>query len=105
MRKANGKNKGQIMGTRNIQTGFYALQFGSWQSFEEAVRCGADYLIMDGISINDSSSISMVIDSLWMAEALIKAIGAKDDWKIIYWDGSRVFESDEIVKIYNELMA
>ena len=88
-----------------IPIGLYAFQSGSWKSFEEAVRSGADYLILENPSITDKLDITATVDALWLAERVINAIGVNGDWVMIFFDGEKVYSSDEIMAIYEEVQS
>lgn len=88
-----------------IQKGLYAFQSGSWSSFDEAIRGGADYMILENPSITDKLDIIATVDALWLAERVINAIGVNDDWVIIFFDGEKTYSSDEIMAIYEEVQS
>lgn len=85
--------------------GLYAFQSGSWSSFDEATKGGADYLILENPSITDKLDIIATVDALWLAERVINAIGVNGDWVIIYFDGEKTYSSDEIMAIYEEVQS
>lgn len=84
--------------------GLYAFQSGSWSSFDEAIRGGADYLILENPSITDRYDVIATVDALWMAERVINAIGVNGDWVIIYFDGVKAYSSNEIMDIYEGVL-
>jgi hypothetical protein len=85
--------------------GLYAFQSGSWGSFDEAIRGGADYLILENPSMADKLDIIATVDALWLAERVINAIGVNGDWVIIFFDGEKTYGSDEIMAIYERVQS